>query len=252
MDPANLSSAELYERIYRWKDYAREARELTALLLEHGIREGARVVEAGCGTGSFLEPLAANYEVEGFDRDAAMVDVARAKLPGRAIYRADMTGFELERPADALLCTFGSIGYVEPERLPLAAGCFLRALRPGGVALVEPWLSPEDARDGRSMVHVYDGTKADPPEELQLVRAALHRCEGRKSSLELHWLIVRPTGVEHRVEHHVLWQSTSEELLAAFRATGFEASWLEASEGRRSTLLLRRPERRAVAYHSPS
>jgi daunosaminyl-N,N-dimethyltransferase/N-dimethyltransferase len=234
--------ADLYDRIYSFKDYAAETARLRALLVAAGVPDGARVVEAACGTGNYLVHLAKHYAAEGFDLNPAMLAIARTKAPSARTWQADMTDFALESPADVLLCLFSSFGYVPPDRIAAAAACFFRAVRPGGVAVVEPWITPEEAKPGHTVVQTYDGAKATPPEAMQVVRAVTHLPEGRKSVFDFHWLVVTPKGVEHFVDHHELWQSTADELLAAFRGAGFEATWLRPGPlTGRGTLWLRRP-----------
>src|SRR5690554_7458013 len=71
----------LYDLIYSNKDYAAESRALHQLLAEHGVEDGAAVLEAACGTGNYLEHLHKYYDAAGFDLSAEMVAIARAKLP---------------------------------------------------------------------------------------------------------------------------------------------------------------------------
>src|SRR5689334_8434924 len=174
--------AELYDRIYHWKDYAAESARVRGLLAAAGVPDGARVVEAACGTGSYLVHLAKHYDVSGFDLHEGMLDVARAKVPGATFFQADMADFALDPPADAIVCLFSSIGYLEPSRdLPRAAACFHRALRPGGVALVEAWYPPEGFFPGTLTVQTWDGTTARPPEARKVVRTVVSMAEGRRS-----------------------------------------------------------------------
>lgn len=234
--------AELYDRIYHWKDYAAEAGRVRGVLTAAGVPDGARLVEAACGTGSHLVHLAKWYEVEGIDLNAEMAAIARTKVPTARVTVADMTDFTLERPADALVCLFSSIGYVRPERRSAAAAAFLRALRPGGVALVEAWLTPDVGVTGHMGVDQWDGTKQSPPVPMKLVRAGTHVVDGRRSVLDFHWLVQTPEGIEHFTDLHELWMETEEEMTATFRGAGFDAKWLQPGPvSGRGTLLLRRP-----------
>lgn len=234
--------ADLYDRIYHWKDYPAEAARIRALLAAAGIEDGSRVVEAACGTGSYLVPLSQHYSVEGFDLHEGVLAVARAKLPGVRLFQADMADFRLDSPADALLCLFSSLGYLAPAVLQAAVDGFARAVRPGGVIVVEPWITPEEARPGRPVVHVWDGDRADPPEPMKLVRALSARSEGRKTVLDFHWLVVTPEGTEHFVDRHELWMTPRDELLAAFGSAGLEARWLHPGPlTGRALILARRP-----------
>ena len=130
--------AHLYDRIYDWKDYAAEAERVRTALLGAGVREGGRVVEAACGTGSYLVHLNDWYEVSGFDLNPAVLEVARKKIPKVHLFEADMADFELTRPVDAIVCLFSSIGYVPlGEPLRAVAESFYRNVLPGGVVLQE-------------------------------------------------------------------------------------------------------------------
>ena len=214
------SHAHLYDRIYHWKDYAKEAEVVRGLLRGAGVREGARVVEAACGTGSYLVHLNNWYEVSGFDLNPATLEVARQKVPKVELFQGDMTDFELKRPVDAIVCLFSSIGYVSPgEPLRAVAESFHRNLLPGGVVLVEPWVEPAAAIDGHLAQQTYSS------DDLKLCRTGVHRVDGRRSFLSFHWLVTTSEGVEHFVDDHTLWMTTRDEMMEVFEAAGFEARW---------------------------
>lgn len=236
--------AELYDRIYHFKDYAAESERVRQLLSEQGIEPGATVVEAACGTGSYLQHLRHHYRVAGFDLHEPMLEQARHKLcaGGRycdvRLWQADMTSFELSPPADALLCLFSSIAYLFPlERLVQAARCFHRAVRPGGAVLVEPFVTPAKYRCGHASMQTYDG------DDVKLVRCCVGKTEGRRAILDFHWLVTTPdVGVEHFAERHELWLYEPDELLEAFRAAGFDARFTdEGLMPDRGLLLATRP-----------
>jgi SAM-dependent methyltransferase len=212
--------AHLYDRIYHWKDYTAEAAIIHALLLNAGVREGGRVVEAACGTGNYLERLNDWYDVIGFDLNPATLEVARSKLPHMDIFEADMADFDLDKPADAIVCLFSSIGYVAPgEKLRAVAKSFYRNLNPGGVALIDPWIEPSAAIHGHTIQHTY----AD--DNLKLCRAGIHRVDERRSTLEFQWLVTTEHGVEHFVDNHTLWMTTRDEMAEVFQSAGFETTW---------------------------
>ena len=159
--------AEWYDRIYHWKDYPTEAAGLVEVLAEEGIGERARVLEVACGTGSFLAPLSTHYEIAGLDRSSELLAIAAGKVPGAPLTCGDMRAFEVDRPFDALLCLFSSIGYLRDEsELAATVACFAAALRPGGVLLIEPWLDPSDFRPGHAALDVWRG------DDLHLARSA--------------------------------------------------------------------------------
>jgi daunosaminyl-N,N-dimethyltransferase/N-dimethyltransferase len=234
--------AELYDLIYHWKNYAAEAARVRAMLTVAGVPDGSRLVEAACGTGAYLVHLAKWYDVEGFDLNAEMAAIASRKVPAARVGVRDMTDFALDRPADALVCLFSSHGYVHPERRPAAAACFFRALRPGGVAIVEPWLTPAEYVAGHVGVTEWDGEKQSPAVKKRVIRAGPHLVEGRRSVLDFHWLVVTPDSIEHFTDRHELWMETEEELTATFRGAGFDVTWLQPGPlTGRAVLVLRRP-----------
>ena len=124
--------AAYYDPIYHFKDYEGESRRLHRLLSEEGLEDGAQVLEAACGTGSYLVHLARSFSVAGFDLSEELLEIARQKLPDVPLFQANMADFTTKDPSDALLCLFSSVGYLYPEEeLRSAASCFARAVRPG-------------------------------------------------------------------------------------------------------------------------
>ena len=210
-------SARIYDAIYASiRDYPREAAQLDELIQER--RPGARtLLDVACGTAVHLHHLAARYDVEGLDLDAEMLAIARERLPGVPLHQADMADFDLGKRFDALVCMFSSIGYVKTEeRLRSAARSFARHLEPGGVVILEPWLTPEEW----DVDHV-GGVYVDEP-QLKIARLSRPEREGSISAVEFHYLVGRPRDVAHFTERHELGLFTVEQHLAAFRAAGVD------------------------------
>jgi len=116
------------------KDVHGEARFCTAL-----VPAGARVLDAGCGTGRVMIRLTElGYDCVGVDLDASMLAVAQKQAPGLPWFQVDLAEFEprlLGIPADFDLVV--AAGNVFPL---LAAGTeatvverLAAALRPGGL-----------------------------------------------------------------------------------------------------------------------
>ena len=208
-------SARLYDAIYASiRDYPREAAELDGLI--QGRRPGARtLLDVACGTGAHLEHLAGRYEIAGLDLDPEMLAVARERLPGAAFHDGDMADFDLGRRFDAVVCMFSSIGYVQTqERLHSAVASMGRHLEPGGILIVEPWLTPEVWQEGH-VAAVY----VDEP-ELKIARMNIGEHRDDLSIVDFHYLVATPDGVEHFTELHELGLFTVEQYLGAFRAAG--------------------------------
>lgn len=100
--------------------------------------EGARVLDAGCGTGRYTEwLLERGADVVGVDASEAMLDHARERVGDRAeLHRADLGGsldFARDVEFDGVVSAL-ALGYVEDWRRPFSG--FARILKPGGFLVV--------------------------------------------------------------------------------------------------------------------
>jgi len=215
--------AEYYDKLYHWKDYRAEALRVRALLHQHGVADGARLLDAACGTGSHLVHLREWFDVAGFDGSLSMLAQALDKLPGVPLWDAELTDFSVDHPFDAAVCLFSSIGYLTREQdLRQAATRFARAVRPGGLVLIEPWFTAQTWDTGRPAMQTYDSP------DLKLVRTTVTERVGDLAVTPMHWLIAeRGRPVRHLVDHHELWLCPRDTLRAAFQDAGFEAHFEE-------------------------
>ena len=226
--------AELYDLIYTWKDYAAETTRLVAYLDELGVSAGSRVLEGCCGTGYFLVHLQKTFVSVGFDVAPEMVAFARKKAVDARV--SDLRFFACDEPFDAFLCLFSSIGYIAPADLPLVAERVFEVLRPGGVALIEPWLAPEAFVDGHTFLQTAE------QDGVVCARAATGTLEGSVSHIDFAWSIARPHETEVFEERHSLHLVSREDLAAPFEAAGFQVGWEDREIAmRRGLLVLRKP-----------
>jgi SAM-dependent methyltransferase len=124
-------------------DTRREADFLEAMLARHGPKPRARtarhVLEPAAGSGRLVAELARRgYSVAGFDRSAAMLAFARARLAraglSARLRRADMADFDLGRRFVLAHCLVSTFKYLLDEKSARShLECVARSLVPGGL-----------------------------------------------------------------------------------------------------------------------
>ena len=204
--------AELYDFLYHFKDYRGDARRIAEILVEEGLKAGARVLEGACGTGAYLQWLSGVQKL-GYDLDPGMLELARRRVPEAQLWVGDLADPRIPEPVDAILLLFGAVSYVPPERLDALIRAHAQALRPGGFILVEPWVQAHEFQANRPHMATYDTPF------LKIARQCVTRTDGGWSVLDFHHLVARPDfPVEHIVSTERLWLYTHEELILALSA----------------------------------
>lgn len=209
-------SAEVYDALRRGKDYAAACRQLRRIF-ERLAPEARTLLDVACGTGRHLEHLRDHYRAEGLDASAAMLTVAGRRCRDTPLHHCSMTDFCLGRTYDVVTCLFGSIGYVgDTAALGRAVRTMAGHLAPGGILVIEPWLTPERFVAGRPVLDTVD----EP--ELKVARGYVTRREGRLSIFDSHYVVATPDGAEHYREREVLALFTAAEYHAALQDAALE------------------------------
>lgn len=212
-----VQSARLYDAIYSFKDYAAEAVEVRDLIRRRNA-DARSLLDVACGTGLHMKHLGDEFEVEGLDLDPELLEIARDRLPGVALHEGDMRDLDLGKKFDAVTCLFSAIGYVHGvDDLVRTLGRFSEHLRPGGVMVLEGWITP----DVWAPRHV-GATFVDRP-ELKIARINIAETRGRVSVMDMHYLVGTVEGVESFVEPHELYMFTTEEYIGAMGSAGLTA-----------------------------
>lgn len=102
------------------------------------ISSRARVLDAGCGTGVFLQrALEAGLDAQGIDISPGMVSVAEARLGPGVVRVAGMQDVEEAEAYDAIVSLSWSFHYCPSTGVARdVLARFLRALRPGGLLVL--------------------------------------------------------------------------------------------------------------------
>jgi SAM-dependent methyltransferase len=222
------ATAELYDAVYGHLDYEGSAGAVEDLIRSHNP-SAASLLDVACGTGRHLEVWRGRFErVAGVDVDESMLDMARRRLTGVALYRADFTGFDLGEQFDAVTCLFSSIGYADTgERLDAAVRSMASHLRRGGVLVVEAWLTPDMLSPPWVRAHV-----VEEPDRVILRSSRIHyngNDEGGVTDVEFHYLVTTVEGSSVVTEHHTMGVYTPERYVAAAARAGLDATF--APEG---------------------
>lgn len=196
---ASYGSAELYDLINDWKDYRAEAAGI-ARIVEERLPGARTLLDVGCGTGNHLEHLAKRFTVEGSDINAGMLGVARTRLPGIPLHLVDMLELRLGRPFDVVTCLFGVVAHlVTVERLERSIARLAEHARPGGLVLVEPWVSAE-AFEGDGIV----GARTTERPGLVVARVHRTRRDGATCELLFGYQTAGPDGIAQHTETHAM------------------------------------------------
>lgn len=210
-------SARFYDAIYSWKDYPGETAKLVALIHERNPNAHT-LLDVACGTGKHLELLQEHFSVEGLDLDEELLSIARERLPGVPLHHGDMRQFDLGQTFDVVTCLFSSIAYTRTVA-ELSGGIMnmARHLGAGGVLIVEPFFAPEQWEPGHPWAVFVD----EP--DLKIARMDVARpLQNGIATIEFHYLVATPDGVEHMTEQHDVALFTEEELRGAFHQVGLE------------------------------
>ncbi|NNE67503.1 MAG: class I SAM-dependent methyltransferase [Pyrinomonadaceae bacterium] len=213
-------SFEYYDRIYReFKDYHAEAKKIDEIIKQKKP-DAKSILDVACGTGEHAHILTEQYgyNVDGIDIEPAFVEIAQSKCTAGEFSVADMTDFDLGKEYDVVTCLFSAIGYVKTiENTTKAIGEFARHVRPGGIIIVEPWISKKDF-EGVGNYHL----KTVDAEDLKVARISYSEIIGNISRITFQYLIGADGKFAHEREVHELGLLTNEELAGCFEANGLE------------------------------
>lgn len=213
-------SAEYYDAIYGHKDYRAEAERLTAMI--EARRPRARtLLDVACGSGRHLEHLKFRFRVQGLDLNDALLERARDRNPEVTFHQGDMRTFDLGERFDVITCLFSAVGHLSSvAALRQTAATFAHHLEPGGLVLLEPWLTPEQVRlDGNPRALFVD----EP--DLKIARMHVTEVQGRLLVMAMHHLVATPAEVRHFVERLELFLFVAAEYREALQQAGLSVEF---------------------------
>jgi len=154
--------ADVYDELVSWAPYDLWVVGLARRLRRWGLRSGACILDAACGTGlSTLPWLQRGYNVVGADVCGPMLERARARLLDAGYHahlkQQDLLELDPGRQFDAAIVMHSGLDYIlELDRLQEAFNALRRCVRSGGLlafdkCLDEPSFYREDYTETRKL-----------------------------------------------------------------------------------------------------
>jgi hypothetical protein len=105
-------------------------------------------------------------------------------------------------------------------RLRDTLACMRDHLVPGSVAIVQPYLTPDEVQVGTGEYTVESG-------DLRVKRTRRSERDGQRQRLHFHFTVESPDGTQELDEIHEFGLFTIDETLAAFSAVGLTATYYD-------------------------
>ncbi|HEU4719036.1 MAG TPA: methyltransferase domain-containing protein [Bacteroidia bacterium] len=215
-------SSEFYDLLYSFKDYRKEAEEITALIQSRN-KDCKTVLDIACGTAEHHRFLREQFSMDGIDLNETFIETARKKNREGNYSVADMKDFTTGKKYDAVICLFSSIGYLhDAGELRAAVTWFARHLDKNGLLIIEPWFTKEHSRERRTGMLTYEA------DDLKICRLSHSYPEGDFSVLHFEYLVATAKdGIRHFSEKHLLRMFSVGEIMQAMTEAGFETVYDE-------------------------
>ena len=205
---------------YSGKDYKSESKRLRQFIRRHKRSDGKSLLDVAAGTGRHLHYLRAWFDVQGLDINRRMIATAQERNPGIEFHLGVMLTFRLSERFDVVTCLFSAIGYMSTlAKLRRAIRNMGLHLKPGGVLIIEPWITPRNFKSGTLHAVLVNQPK------LKLARIGKSSSRGRISIIDFHYLIATPKATRYFRETEKFGLFTHSEYLGAFRAAGLRVAY---------------------------
>jgi cyclopropane fatty-acyl-phospholipid synthase-like methyltransferase len=162
------------EHFARWRDeIVGDPRRAWEHELVSRLRDGARVLELGCGAGvPDTQRLAARFEVTGVDVSAEQVRRARAAVPDAEFVQADLTALELDPASFDAVVSYYAFNHVPRELLAPTFGRIHGWLVEGGLLMTALGVGDTEAWTGEWLGAPTFFSSFPPETNTRLVREA--------------------------------------------------------------------------------
>jgi ubiquinone/menaquinone biosynthesis C-methylase UbiE len=80
-----IQAEELYDLIYSFKDYAKEASIIQGFIHER-LPQAKTILDVACGTGKHIQYLNQSFKVDGIDINERYIEIARQRNPSSTFW----------------------------------------------------------------------------------------------------------------------------------------------------------------------
>ena len=206
-------SAHVYDALNRTRDY-QSASDAIVALVDRVVPGATTLLDVGCGTGRHIEHFRRRFRVEGLDLSPAMLEIAARRNPGVPLHEGSLVDFRIGRQFDVVTCLFGAIAYAGTRGLVRSMSSLARHLRPGGLLVIEPWVSRARFATNKLVLDTVVERR------LKVARMYTTRRRGRTAILDVHYLIGDGDRVTEFVERHRLALFSDRDYRGALREAG--------------------------------
>jgi ubiquinone/menaquinone biosynthesis C-methylase UbiE len=230
--------ASYYDELYvKPEQYKAEAEKAMALIKTYKLSKGNELLDLACGTGGHIPYWLKHYRVTGLDISPEMLALAQKKFPDIKFIHSDMVDFSISQKFDALVCLYGSIGFVRTvKKLNKALITFARHMKPGGVLCLTPWSMQEEFKPS---IHVdavkHPDVKIARMESVRLKKPGI-------IVVDFHHLIGRDGVVKYHTQTMKIGLFARQQYLDAISGAGLELmEYYQGSDMHMGVFVARKP-----------
>jgi SAM-dependent methyltransferase len=193
-------SAPYYDVIYdaAGKDYKVESKRLRQLIRRHKKSKGNELLDVA-------------------DLDSRLLAIAKRRNTDVRLHQANMLTFNLHKQFDVVTCLFSAIGYMTTLRkLQRSIKNMSLHLKPGGVLIVEPWITARNFIKGN--IHAVFVNES----QLKIARIGRSIARGRTSTLNFQYLVATPRRTQYFRESEDFGLFSHSDYMNSFRLAGLK------------------------------
>jgi ubiquinone/menaquinone biosynthesis C-methylase UbiE len=214
--------ADIYDKIYSWKDYEKESKRIDALIKKYKISNCSKLLDIACGTGKHIKYLRKKYDVKGIDLSNEMLKHARKNNKGIFFKKGNMTDFKINEKFDVLICLFSAIAHLKNyKELNKTIRNFTLHLNPGGIIIIEPFLQKKDIRSHLIDHSVYEDEKS------KIIRMAVHKVNRLQMLINFHFLVAANNKIKHFTENAVLTMFEKDKFINIMKSNGLKTEFIK-------------------------